>query len=75
MPTGIPNWYLKVLADVSQGQADVGECRPLGLIPGKNMANPAPVHWSSGVTKGPADPAVGRHLREAPNSCLNVGQF
>ena len=30
----------------------------------------------SGVTKAPADPAVrGRHLRGAPNRCLNVGQF
>ena len=36
----------------------------------------------SGIIKAPADPAVrggggggGRHLSEAPNRCLNVGQF
>ena len=33
----------------------------------------------SGITKAPSDPAVrgggGRHLSEAPNRCLNVGQF
>ena len=33
-------------------------------------------HADSGVTKGPADPAVqGRRLRGAPNRRLNVGQF
>ena len=37
-----------------------------------NITNvPKPQMSTNGVTKAPADPAV-RHLRGAPNRCLNV---
>ena len=70
------NLILGYVLNIEEEGQDTSNIVRVALVHVHNVVHVKP--QSSGVTKGPADPAVrggGRHLRGAPNRCLNMGQF